>query len=130
MKRVYCLGLAFALSLGQANAETRDRNAVSGRPSVMANYHTWSRDCTSATGIVKPLSKPQNGTISWRVVDWSISKSRRLGRRDRCYGQPIQAVRIEYRSNPGFRGTDAFTLDVTYDGSGARFVDTYHVKVE
>lgn len=117
----------------QAQAEFRTRSGLSGQAIEISRYHSWKQDCSPSTGSVKPTAKPRNGTLSWRVISVAISRNRVRPGGDECLGKPGKAVLVIYKSFPTFKGTDTFTLDVTFDGGRRNprsYTDTYTVTVQ
>jgi hypothetical protein len=109
-------------------ARNVERMVASGQSSMVGRYFTWKADCSSAFGTVKVISKPQHGTISNHLVDTQIGTSRRKGRPDQCFGKPIRALAVFYKSQPGYHGIDSFSLDATFDRY--RDLDTFTINVQ
>jgi len=109
-------------------ARPMNRTVTSGQGSIVGRYYTWTTpDCRSAFGTVKVISKPEHGTISNHLVDAEIGVSRRKRVPDQCFGKPIKALAVTYRSEPGYHGVDHFTLDATF--KAYRDVDTFTINV-
>jgi hypothetical protein len=111
-----------------AAARPLDRTVASGQSQIVARYYTWTGDCSSAFGTVKVLSKPAHGTISNHLVDERIGISRRKRMADNCFGRPIKALAVIYKSDPGYHGFDHFMLDATFNAY--REVDAYTINVQ
>src|SRR5262245_49045285 len=111
-----------------ASAKPMDKTVTSGEPVIVARYYTWNRDCTGAFGVVNVVSKPQHGTISKSLVETKIGESRRKGGADQCFGKPIKALAVTYKSEPGYHGPDSFALDVTF--KAYRDVDRFTITVQ
>jgi hypothetical protein len=109
-------------------ARVVERAVTSGQSSMVGRYFTWKAGCSSAFGTVKVISKPQHGTISSHLVDARIGASRRKGGPDQCFGRPIKALAVFYKSQPGYHGIDNFTLDATFHAY--RDVDTFTINVQ
>jgi hypothetical protein len=122
---LYCmLGYSIpALAYGKDVSVT----AVSGQLTKMQDYKSWKDDCTSGTGVVKVLTKPQHGTLSTRIVDTTIGPHTRIPRVTYCNGVPIKAFQVSYTSVRGFHGTDNFSLEAIW--SSHRDTDNYIVTV-
>lgn len=69
----------------------------------------------------------QAATRDNRLVDAQIGISRRKRAADQCFGKPIKALAVTYRSAPGYHGPDYFTLDATFHAY--REVDTFTINV-
>jgi hypothetical protein len=124
-----CFSLLFSAN-AYAGANSISRTATSGQPKRVAAYHSWDPDnCTSLSAKMNVVSKPTHGVLIPRVVSHTITTSR-FGTVRNCAGKPIKALQIEYKSAPGYHGTDTFTIDVIFGWEGRRDTDTYTVTVE
>jgi hypothetical protein len=110
-----------------ASGEDFSVTVASGRLTKMQDYKSWKNDCTSTTGVVKVITKPQHGTLSTRIVDTTISSHTRIPRVTYCTGLPIKAFRVNYTSTRGFHGTDTFSLEAVWPSH--RDIDNYVVAV-
>jgi hypothetical protein len=91
-------------------------------------YKSWTRNCESKPGLVKVLSKPMHGTIAPTVVAAKIGVSRVAPQKTaHCQGAPTEGFRVDYTSEPGFRGSDHFTLQFSYGKHTD--IDNYTVNV-
>ena len=116
-------------TVGSAHAEALVRRALSGKTTRMFMYTSWNRDCSSKTGVVKVLAKPQHGTLTPRPdVDTTVGRNR-VRPNNSCFGMPIKGFQVDYTSRPGYRGTDSFVIEATF-GTQATIVDTFTVIVE
>lgn len=121
---------ALCATIGPAHAMHFDRTVASGENVSMHHYRSWGRNCEGNGGQVKLLTKPQHGKLTTRTVDSRIRINRfARGGGTPCTGQPIKAFEVNYRSNPGYRGPDSFTIEMT-TGNGQRDVDTYMINVQ
>jgi len=127
MKSLLSVILIALFAPSMAAARPMNRTVASGQTSIVGRYFTWTADCSSAFGTVKVISKPQHGTIANRLVDAQIGISRRKRAADQCFGKPIKALAVTYRSAPGYHGPDYFTLDATFHAY--REVDTFTINV-
>jgi hypothetical protein len=75
------------------------------------------------------VGKPAHGVLIPHVINHTIANSR-FGPVGYCAGKPIKALQIDYRSDMGYRGSDSFTIDITFGFEGRRDIDTYTVAVE
>ena len=90
-------------------------------------YTSWhGPTCKTDGGVVKPLSKPQHGTLIPQKAMRMFPTSRYGS--DECAGRAYPAFVILYRSAPNFRGVDNFSVQVTF-GGGRSEVDYYTVNV-
>jgi hypothetical protein len=113
-----------------AGTNSFSRTVTSGQPKRIAAYHSWDpHSCNSLAATMNILVKPAHGVLIPRVIPWTITTSR-FGPVMNCAGKPIKALQIEYKSTPGYRGTDTFTIDVTFGWEGRRDTDTYTVTVQ
>jgi hypothetical protein len=103
VKRLWASFSLLVLVVTPANAKDFQRTAAAGQATKMIDYKGWDpKTCRPKMGVVKVVNKPNHGTISTRNVQGEIG----VGRSGyaRCKGTPITAFRVEYTSNPGFRG--------------------------
>ncbi len=104
--------LAFGIA-GVAQANDVSRTVASGQTAQMSNYRSWNNKCVSTPGVVKVLTKPRHGKLSTRIIDTTIG-SPRIKRKVDCRGVPTKGFQVNYTSDPGFHGTDNFSLDITW----------------
>ena len=128
MKSLLAAALLAACLPGLAFARPVERTVASGQSAMVGRYFTWKADCSSAFGTVKVISQPQHGTITNHLIDAQIGVSRRKGGPDQCFGRPIKALAVFYKSQPGYHGIDSFSLDATFDAY--RDVDTFTINVQ
>jgi hypothetical protein len=127
---VVVAAIAVGISKADAGANSFSRTVTSGQPKRIAAYHSWDpATCNSLGATMNVVSKPAHGVLIPRVVDVTITTSR-FGPVQRCLGQPIKALEIEYKSTPGYRGTDIFSIDVIFGWQGRRDTDTYTMTIE
>lgn len=130
MVTVLCSGLSLTSAIDDAEANSFSRTAASGQPQRIAAYHSWDpQTCTSLSANMNIVVKPSHGVLIPRVVPHTITTSR-FGSVGSCAGKPIKALQIEYRSTPGYRGTDTFAIDVIFGFQGRRDTDTYTMTVQ
>src|SRR5258708_7454242 len=97
--------------LDLAHADMFDVSAPSGQKQRVHTYMSWkSKDCTANKGVVKVLSKPEHGTLMPSEVDAVIQRNR-FRAQDPCIGKPMKGFKVDYQSEPGFRGTDSFKIE-------------------
>lgn len=113
-----------------AHADAIFRKASSGKTTRMITYKSWKPgECTANVGVVKVVSKPAHGTLTPRPgVATTIGKNR-VGNDDSCMGRAITGFQVDYKSDPGYRGTDSFVIETTY-GKRSMTVDAFTVTVE
>lgn len=122
--------LLVSLLLLPATAEAKEvtKNAHSNVSTRMYTYFGWDKNCQSTTGIVKLVSKPLNGELKTSEVEDTINISRHTQKTSKCAGTPIKGFRIDYTSNPGFKGNDRFVIEVRYKNKKPE-LDTFTVTV-
>ncbi len=118
--------LAFGIP-GFAQADDLARTVSSGQTAEMHIYRSWNDQCVSTSGVVKVLTKPRHGKLSTRIVDTVIGRPRTERKVD-CSGLPSKGFQVSYTSDPGFHGTDNFSLDVKW--KNLRVVDRFTVAVQ
>lgn len=124
-----CFSLAFFWVTG-AEAESRTKTVPAGQTTRVAVYTAWDPQyCGSVFGVVKILVKPQHGKLSSRPIDTAIPSSR-FGSSGQCYGKPTKGFGIFYAAPGGFRGTDTFTLDISWPAISKQATDTYSISVQ
>jgi hypothetical protein len=133
--RVVAIGVlrALALAIGcsptVAAAEHFTRTAFSGETTRMFVYHSVNGDCIANSGIVKVTTRPSHGKLTNHIVRKVIRRSRFGTDQFRCSGAMTKGFQVDYRSAPGFRGTDNFSLEMRF-GSGRVGTDEFTVFVE
>ncbi len=126
--RLVAVALACSAVAGNACAKDFTMSARSGQPTQMHVYRSFTADCDSKRGIVKVASRPAHGTLTPSEVQTRIGPSRyKPELTAKCVGLPTNGFRVDYRSEPGFRGTDQFVIEYDY-GHGLE-VDHYTVNV-
>ena len=124
------IAAALCVVAWSADAKDVEKTAKSGEATYISIYRSWKRDCSSNDGVVKLVDKPLNGTLKTSQVDSVIVLSRYDPEKTKhCVGQPIKGFRIDYTSNPGFRGVDRFKVEVTF-GKRRPEIDTFRVTVQ
>ncbi|KIZ41287.1 MULTISPECIES: hypothetical protein [Rhodopseudomonas] len=95
-----------------ASADSFVRNVRSGVETKVFSYHAHRRDCSEKAGVIRVVTKPQHGRlIPGREV--STLKRNRFNPEDACVGAQLNGFRVNYRSEPGYRGEDSFVIEYT-----------------
>ena len=124
-----CLVATFWMT-SVAKAEVRTRVVKAGQTSTITVHNSWDpKDCSPAVGIVKVLTKPQHGKLSNRQISMII-KGSRLGSVGSCLGKPTKGFEVLYTPASGFRGTDTFSIGITWQLMNRQEVDSYTVTVQ
>jgi hypothetical protein len=110
-----------------AHAEQFVRTVNSGQTALMYSYASWTKDCQPAHGVVKVLTKPRHGRLFPSKGNITVTRSR-FAEYAHCIGMKINGFKVEYRSTPGYHGTDSFTIEAAW-GTANREVDHYTVTV-
>jgi hypothetical protein len=110
-----------------SHAFTLQREAISGKKTVMWRYSLYRAGCLPEGGVVKVLAKPQHGKLSSSREIITLRRDRFTSRTD-CIGKQLPGFVVHYTSVPGFRGTDTFQIELTHPRSGSD-VDTFTVNV-
>lgn len=126
--KLLAIALVFSAVAGDACAKDFTMSARSGQLAQMHVYNSYNSDCQSKRGIVKVASRPAHGTLTPSAAKARIGVSRyRPDLTAKCVGLPTNGFRVDYRSEPGFRGTDQFVIEYDY-GHGPE-LDHYTVNV-
>jgi len=129
--RMQSMKLIFAAILllpAMADAKEVAKTARSNVPTRVYTYFSWDENCQSTTGVVRLVSKPLNGQLKTSEVSETINKSRTTQQVSRCAGTSIRGFRVDYISNPGFRGEDHFKTEVNYKNKRPE-IDNFTVDV-
>jgi hypothetical protein len=122
--------LSIVYTSGSVFAETFARSVSSGRSVRMHQYTSWREsDCSSVSGVVQLLSKPQHGKLTTSETDVTLAGPNRFTGSMKCAGRPVHVFEVYYESNVGFHGADSFSIDATY-GARRRVIDHYTVHVQ
>ena len=101
-----------------------------GQTTIVFVYRSWDgKSCTSMFGVVKVSVKPQHGKLTNRIIEATIPGVHRFGTSGQCSGQSTKGFAVFYTPASGFRGTDTFTLDISWPHSGRQATDTFAVTV-
>lgn len=130
MLKVSTVAIALVVALSDcASAGYFDRVVSSGALTRMKRYTSINRDCQATPGTVKALAKPAHGSLVTSQVTLPFGNSRSKASLASCVGRPMQMFQISYRSVPGFRGVDTFSVQATW-GNGSSEVDTFSISVK
>jgi hypothetical protein len=104
------------------------RSLFSGNEARFAQFSWLRPDCSTITPAIRIISPPNNGSV--RLEDArSIASASTSAVQKKCYGKPVDAIALYYRSDEKFNGRDSFVLDVdTRLGQVDRY--TFLVNVE
>lgn len=124
--------LIASTSVADAASSTRtvQRSVPSSKKVLIKRYMNFDRHCRSASGVVKFVTKPRNGTLTTGISDARIPARIRY-RPDvvsPCAGKPVKTFDVYYTSMPGFRGRDNFTIEATHSPE-LKAVDYYSLSV-
>jgi len=111
MKIALAIVFGFGLS---SNCSAKDfvRQAKPGEPTQMWVYLSWHpEDCSPNIGVVKLIRKPQHGTLKTSQVDSRIIIPRRNPEKNaHCIGKSAPGFRVDYTSEPNYKGPDNFQI--------------------
>jgi hypothetical protein len=131
-RKVVAVALLFFATKGAAFGESKtfNKSVKSGVLTELHYYSSWHREsCELNGGVVRLLSRPQHGRV---LPQKTLRMFREPIRRDQvkgpCWGRSYLAFVISYRSEPGFRGIDTFSVQVTL-GNGSSYIDYYNLNV-
>jgi len=112
-----------------SRALTLQREATSGKQTVMWKYGNWQKDCSPQVGTVRVLAKPQHGKLYPSRETITLKYNRFSPNSTDCIGKRIPGFVVYYTSSPGFRGTDTFQIELTHPNRGAD-IDNFTVQVK
>lgn len=123
--------LATACFATTCSAKDFVKQAKPGQPTEMWVYLSWhSKDCSPNIGVVKLVRKPEHGTLKTSQVDSKITVPRgNPGKNAHCLGKAAPGFRVEYMSEPDYRGFDSFQIHVTF-GTKHTDVDNFTISVQ
>ena len=103
---------ALVLVSAAGPAQSRTVETRPGKTVQIANFHAWDRFCGSIKVHVDVTREPSHG-----VVVIHLTSSTKITRANRgsvhlCKGKRVKSVKVEYRPDPGFRGSDRFGINV------------------
>ncbi len=107
------------------------RQAKPGQPTEMWVYLSWhTKDCSPNIGVVKLVRKPEHGSLKTSQVDSKITVPRgNLAKNAHCIGKEAPGFRVDYTSEPNYRGFDSFQIQVTF-GTKHADVDNFAISVQ
>jgi hypothetical protein len=128
MKSLLALALILMGNTLPATARDLSLTSFSGQEVVAHKYISRDENCKNNGGIVALTTKPHHGRAIPHRVMAPMGKSYFTGS-TYCRGKIAEAFEVSYRSVPGFRGTDTFTIKYT-NGAGQSLIDSYIVNVQ
>lgn len=102
------------------------RSLFSGSESRLAELGWISPDCTPSTPEVRMVKPPEHGSARFEEAVTAVAGEMTPLQRQ-CRGKPIYAVRVFYKANEDFSGTDGFSIDVD---TKIGFVKRYTFRVD
>ena len=111
-----------------AHGRTMTNTVRSGTTALMYEYGNVRENCAQQGGIIKVRTRPQHGKLSQRSGVSTIGYVR-FPEQAACGGTKVIGVHVYYVSDPGFHGTDHFSLEVIYPHHVVD-VDTFTVNVQ
>ena len=122
-----CVSCAFLTAVSESAEFTKP--AITGTPSTIRRYFSWTANCNSQHLSVRVTRHPAHGYIE--INDSSIILSDidvRGGYVGKCVGVRLNDKVVTYTSNPDFVGQDRFSVYVRSDNF--ELSDDYNVEVE
>ena len=100
---------------GFAESLNLTRSAKSGLESLIVEERLWDRNCNALPVTVTITKIPANGAISVKpeVRSTIPASTPAQGSTGACAGKQVTGNEIWYKSNPGFRGTDSVSYNVS-----------------
>ena len=116
-----------------AYADTRHISSAQDHTVELSRIHYWAnKGCTGVPVVVQLEKIPKHGKIQFQSINSTIGDFGRgrllLGAVNQCKGKPIQAILVEYIPDPGFTGTDEFTVTAYPENLKASTI-TWRVEV-
>ena len=128
MRFVSC-ALAWALTAGPAVADNFSKVVPAGGSLNNLGYTAVHEDCTSmGYPSVRVTSGPSNGRVmvsKGAIYPYYPQPNPRAA----CNRRRVQGTVLQYKPNPGYIGSDSFTVQVIYP-SGTERNDSYYVEVK
>jgi hypothetical protein len=121
------IALATTCNLARGN-RTLTRQVAAGQTVVMWRYGNVKKDCSPEGGVVKVRSKPKHGKLTQQQGLVPITYAR-FPEMAPCIGRVINGIVVSYTADPGFQGTDSFSIELLYQGHPTD-VDTFTVNVQ
>ena len=124
--------LAWALcasTAGGAFARDFTVTVVPEQPTRLHAYYSWGPGCSFQTVTANASVKPAHGTLIPHAVMQTIGANPRFGKAGNCAGKQHEALQIDYKSAPGYHGTDSFTVDIIFGYQDRHDVDHFSIVV-
>lgn len=97
-----------------AQDEQLATSGPSGRSILIREHAGWNRDCDAIAHPALYLDEPpRHGTVCARESDITI-RSMYLGTEKQCIGRLVRGVRLVYRPDPGYAGSDRLRYAAQY----------------
>jgi hypothetical protein len=104
------------------------RSLFSGSESRVAELGWLSADCSTSTPDIRVVRNPSHGEVRFEEAK-SVVSADKSALQKQCHGKPIEALRVYYKANSDFTGSDSFSLDVdTKLGFVKRYTFTMDVR--
>jgi hypothetical protein len=110
-----------------AHGRTVIRSVGAGK-SLMWRYGNVQKDCSPEGGVIKVHTRPQHGKVTQQPGLTPITFAR-FPEMVPCLGKIINGLHVYYVPDPGFRGTDSFSIEVIYPGHPTD-IDAFTVNVQ
>lgn len=105
------------------------RSAASGVELLLVNERSWDANCKPLATSITITSQPSNGKATVVPSASIIAVAAPPSGKVQCAGKSMTGNQILYRSDPGFRGTDALVYKVLYaNGKSAATTVTIDVR--
>ena len=117
----FVVGLALsAAALSPALAQTIYKTTPAGQSSKIDHYMGWNDDCSFKSLSIDVIAKPAHGAITSRIANGTITADAKVGTSGACAGKPTKVLEIYYKPEKGFHGSDNFTVNMSFGGSGSK----------
>lgn len=103
-----------------ALAQTIYKTTPAGQSSKIDHYMGWNDDCSFKSLSIDVIAKPAHGAITSRIANGTITADAKVGTSGACAGKPTKVLEVYYKPEKGFHGSDTFTVNMSFGGSGSK----------
>lgn len=119
--------LLLATASGPAAAQTGIVTARSGESVRVDAYMGWRDDCSHLPIDIDIVAAPAHGSLTPEIGSETIGRAS-IGQANTCMGRTVRALVLFYKSNEGYRGTDAFQVRIAVGNQPATYDYVVNVR--